>query len=210
MQGKMGTVLRQRRRMLQSPSETLVAIVIAAILSLLAASSNAAEHKIAEASRASEPATSAPSPRSAIPVEEIAMQATQVGDLLRGFTANLAPDLKIETIRRMAPELAVNTALELQNTTNIVKEQAALDPLETQQQIWQQIQLQFTAWLNVLTRRATKLQVALNQLAKLQETWTGSRDVQQSAKAPQSILQQIDTTLSAIEAAQQPHQAERI
>ena len=137
------------------------------------------------------------------------MQATQVGDLLRGFTANFAPDAEIDTIRRLAPELAVNSALELQNTTIILKEQAAFDTLETQQQIWQQRQLQFTAWLNVLTRRATKLQVALNQLAKLQETWTRTRDFQQSAKAPQSILQQIDTTLSAIEAAQQPHQAER-
>src|SRR5262249_21444180 len=209
MQGKMVTVLRQRRRLLQSPPETLVAIVIAAIVSLLPASSNAAEHKTAEASSASGPATSAPSPRSAIPVEEIAMQATQVGDLLRGFTANLAPDPEIETIRRMAPELAVNSALELQNTTHIVKEQAALDTLETQQQIWQQRQLQFTAWLNVLTRRATKLQFVLIQLAKHQETWTRTRDVQQSAKAPQSILQQIDTALAAIEAAQQPHQAER-
>src|SRR5262249_57706707 len=120
MQGKMGTVLRQRRRMLQSPSETLVAIVIAAILSLLAASSNAAEHKIAEASRASEPATSAPSPRSGIPVEEIAMQATQVGDLLRGFTANFAPDPEIETIRRMPPQLPVNTPFKLQHTPIIL------------------------------------------------------------------------------------------
>jgi potassium-dependent mechanosensitive channel len=209
MQGKMVTVLRQGRRLLQSPPQILVAIVIAAILSLLAASSNAAEHQTAEASKASEPATSPPSPRSAIPVEEIALQATQVGDLLRGFTANLAPDAEIDTIRRIAPELAVNTALELQNTTNILKEQPALDTLETQQQIWQQRQLQFTAWLNVLTRRATKLQVALNQLAELQETWTRTRNVQQSAKAPQSLLQQIGTTLSAIEAAQQPHQAER-
>src|SRR5215468_3408142 len=209
MQGKMVTVLRQGRRLLQFPPETLVAIVIAAIVSLLPASSNAAEHKTAETFSASEPAASVPSPRSAIPVEEIAMQATQVGDLLRGFTANLAPDPEIETIRRMAPELAVNTALELQNTTIILKEQAAFDTLETQQQIWQQRQLQFTAWLNVLTRRATKLQVALNQLAKLQETWTRTQDVQQSAKAPQSILQQIDTILSAIEAVQQPHQAER-
>src|SRR5262245_57171426 len=208
MQRKMVTVLRQGRRLLQSPPETLVAIVIAAILSLLAATSNAAEHKTAEASKASEPATSAPSP-SAIPVEEIAMQATQVGNLLRGVTANLAPDPEIDTIRRMAPELAVNTALELQNTTNIVKEQTAVDTLETQQQIWQQRQLQFTAWLNVLTRRATKLQVALNQLARLQETWTRTRDVQQSATAPNSILQQIDSTLEAIGAAQQPHQAER-
>jgi small-conductance mechanosensitive channel len=61
----------------------------------------------------------------------------------------------------------------------------------------------------VLTDRATKLQVALTQLKKLQETWARTRDAEESAKAPPPILQQIDTTLAVIEAAQQPHQAQR-
>jgi potassium-dependent mechanosensitive channel len=137
------------------------------------------------------------------------MQATQVGDLLRSFTTNLAPGSEIETIRQFVPQLSVDIALELKNTTNLLKEQPALETLEAQEQIWQQRQLQLTGWLNVLTRRATKLQVALTQLKTLQETWARTRDVEQSAKAPPSILQQIDVTLAAIEAAQQPHQAER-
>ena len=57
--------------------------------------------------------------------------------------------------------------------------------------------------------RATKLQIALTQLKKLQETWRKTRDTEESAKAPPAIAQQIDATLAAIEAAQQPHQALR-
>src|SRR5262249_52682454 len=131
MQREMHTVLWQRRRLLQSPPETLVTILLGAFLLLLSDPSNAAEQKSAEAAKI--PASPAPA---TIPVEEVATQATAVGNLIRGFATNLAPDTEIETIRRMAPEMADNIALELQNTTNIVKEQAAPDTLETQQQIW--------------------------------------------------------------------------
>jgi small-conductance mechanosensitive channel len=105
--------------------------------------------------------------------------------------------------------VSVDIALELKNTTNILQEQPSLETLQAQQEIWQQRQSQGTAWLKVLTDRATKLQVALTQLKKLQETWTRTRDAEESAKAPPPILQQIDATLAVIEAAQQPHQAQR-
>ena len=144
-----------------------------------------------------------------IPVEDVATQATAVGNLIRGFATNLAPDNEIEAIRAIAPQLGVDIDLELKSTKNILKEQPSLETLEAHQQIWQQRQAQLTAWLNVLTRRATKLQVALNQLKKLHETWARTRDAEQSAKAPPSILKQIDATLATIEAAEKPHQAER-
>ena len=144
-----------------------------------------------------------------IPVEEVATQATQVGDLIRGFAANVAPSSEIETIRKFLPQVSVDIALELKSTTNILKEQPSLETLQAQQEIWQQRQSQGTAWLKVLTDRATKLQVALTQLKKLQETWARTRDAEESAQAPPPILQQIDTTLAVIEAAQQPHQAQR-
>jgi potassium-dependent mechanosensitive channel len=203
MQGKMVTVLRQRRRLLQSPPETLVAFLLGAFLFLPSVSSNAAEQQSAEAAK------TPPPPLTTIPVEEVATQATQVGDLIRGFAANVAPSGEIETIRKFLPQVSVDIALELKNTTNILQEQASLETLQAQQEIWQQRQSQGTAWLKVLTDRATKLQVALTQLKKLHETWARTRDAEESAKAPPPILQQIDTTLAAIEAAQQPHQAQR-
>ena len=199
----MGTVLRQKRRMLQSPPETLVTILLGAFLFLPSVSGNAAEQKSAEAAK------TPPPPLTTIPVEEVATQATQVGDLIRGFAANVAPSSEIETIRKFLPQVSVDIALELKNTTDILKEQPSLETLQAQQEIWQQRQSQGTAWLKVLTDRATKLQVALTQLKKLQETWARTRDAEESAKAPPPILQQIDTTLAVIEAAQQPHQAQR-
>ena len=204
----MGTVLWQKRRLLQSPPETWLTILFAAFLSCLAVPGNAAEQKKPEASKP--PALRPPRhPTSVIPVEDVATQATAVGNLIRGFATNLAPDNEIEAIRAIAPQLGVDIDLELKSTTNILKEQPSLETLEAHQQIWQQRQPQLTAWLNVLTRRATKLQLALNQLKKLHETWARTRDAEESAKAPPSILTQIDATLATIEAAEQPHQAER-
>lgn len=52
----------------------------------------AAEQKTAETSNPAAPsgATTAPAPSPGIPLEEVAMQATQVENLIRGFATNLA------------------------------------------------------------------------------------------------------------------------
>ena len=205
----MRTVLCQRRPLFQSPPEISVALILSAFLFLLAGPGQTAEQKIADTSKATAAATQAPSSPSVIPVEEIAMQATQVGDLLRGFATDLAPSGDIQAIRSIAPQLAVDIELELKTTMTILKGEPALETLEAQQQVWQQRQLQLTDWLNALTRRATKLQVVLTQLKRLQETWSRTRDAEQSTNAPPSIRKQIDATLESIGAAQQPHQAER-
>ena len=94
--------------------------------------------------------------------------------------------------------------MELASTTNLLKEQPSLETLQAQQQLWQQKQQQLTAWLNVLTERATKLQNALNLLKKQQDRWARTRDAEQSANVPAPILSQIDATIAAIEAAQTP------
>src|SRR4029453_15186946 len=126
MQWKMGTVLRQRRRKLQSPPETLVTILLGAFLFLPSASGTAAEQRSAEAAK------TPPPPLSTNPVEEIATQATQVGDLIRGFAANVAPSSEIETIRKFLPQVSLDIALELKNTTNMLQEQASLETLQAQ------------------------------------------------------------------------------
>ena len=209
----MGTVLFSKRRLLRSPPGTSIIISLCTFILLWAFTATAAEQKTQDVTKTPAPATStvtpAPSPPSGIPVEEIAMQATQVGDLLRGFTTNLAPRREIETIQKFLPQISVDIGLEFKNTANILKEQPSLEMLQALEQIWQQRQSQLTAWLNVLTDRATKLQVALTQLKKLQETWTATRDAEEAAKTPPPILQQISATLAAIKAAQQPHQAQR-
>ena len=59
-------------------------------------------------------------------------------------------------------------------------------------------------WLNALTARASQLQEALDQLAHHQKAWTQTRAAAQASKAPGQVLQQIDATLAALEAAQRP------
>jgi potassium-dependent mechanosensitive channel len=188
-------------------------VTLAVFLFLSAIGGKAAEQKPTEAPKTPAPttptATLAPSSPPVIPVEEVAMQATQVGNLIRGFAKNVAASDEIETIRKFLPQISADTALELKSTTDILNEQPSLETLQAQEQIWQHKLSQLTEWLNLLTDRATKLQVALTQLKKLQETWTKTRDSEESAKAPPSIVQQIDTTLASIQAAQQPHQAQR-
>jgi len=181
------------------------AVLLVFLLSISVFPAKAAQQDVKEATKTPAPAaaaaTPAPPPSQGIPVEEIAMQATQVGDLIRGFAANLAPNSEVETIRKFVSQARLDIALDLKNTMNILKNQPALETLQAQEQIWQQRQTQLTGWLNVLTTRATKLQVALTQLKKLQETWTKTRDAAESDQAPAPIVQQIDATLAAIQAA---------
>ena len=91
-------------------------------------------------------------------------------DLLRALTGPLAPSAEIEAIRRNLPELRAQIDLDLPESARILRDQPTLDMLQSQQQMWQRRQLLSTAWLNVLTLRATLLQDALNRLADTRES----------------------------------------
>jgi potassium-dependent mechanosensitive channel len=175
-----------------------------------AVSGNPAEQGTADPSKTVGTPTPTTTPAAeTIPLEEVATQAIQVDNLIRGFTTNLADTSQVETIEKFLPEVRANLALELKSTTNILKEQPAVETLQSQADIWQQRQLQLTGLLNVLTDRTRKLRVALTQLKKLQETWSRTRDGEEAAKAPDPILQQINRTLAAIQAAQIPYETQR-
>jgi potassium efflux system protein len=194
----------QKCRLLRFPPATRLAILFAAFLLLLAVPGNAAEQKSPEAQK-----PSVPPPPAVIPVAEIATQATQVGNLIRGFATNLTPGSAIETIRKYLPEFSADIDLELASTTNLLKQQPSLETLQAQEQLWEQKQRQLTVWLNVLTERATRLQNALNLLQTQQDRWARTRDAEQSSNVPAPILSQIDATIAAIEAGQTPLQAQR-
>ena len=81
--------------------------------------------------------------------------------------------------------------------------------LQNQQQQWQILQVQTTAWLTLLTRRALELNQAQERLANLQKTWIQTRAAAQLSKAPDAILEQINASLANIDAAQTPLDAQR-
>jgi small-conductance mechanosensitive channel len=183
----------------------MVSGITTVLLLLLAAVPGTA----AAQTRAEPQNTPAPLPQTVIPVAEVATQATEVANLLRTLRAQVAPSPEITMIQKLLPEVSGNIDLELVATSNILQAQPTLEALQTQEQLWQRRQRQTTGWLHVLTERATHLQDVLHRLAGLRQTWTDTRAAAQLAQAPEPILQQIDATLSALEAAQTPLQAQR-
>ena len=151
----------------------------------------------------------AAAPPEVIPVAEIATRAMAVTELLNAISAKFASSPEIEKIKKSLPEISSNIDREAVRTVSILQQQPSLATLQTQQQLWQQIQLQATEWLNVLTQQATLLQDELDRLADLQKTWSSTRAAVQASKQPGPVLQQINSTLAAIAAAQAPLQAQR-
>jgi len=144
----------------------------------------------------------APPTSTAIPVAQVATRAAEVPALLRALTGPLAPSVEIEGIRKQLAELRAQIDLDLPEMVRVLRDQPTLDVLQAQQQKWQRRELLSTAWLNVLTQRATLLQDALNRLAEIRETWRRTRDQAKSSRAPGPILLQIDGVLAAIDAAE--------
>jgi len=157
------------------------------------------------------PSAAPASPASAaIPVAEVATRAAEVPGLLRALTEPLAPSAEIEAIRKGLPGLHQEIDEALGAGAVILQAEPTLNVLQTQQQAWQRRQLLTTTWLNVLTRRATRLQEALNHLSELRSTWRQTRKAAVASKAPGPILLEIDGALAAIDAAERPLDAQRI
>ena len=178
--------------------------LLTALLFISAAPANAAEPKTEEPTK-----TPAPAPLRAIPIEEIATRATEVSNLVSAFKTKLLPSPEIETIRKLVSQVSGNIDLEISATQNILKEQPTFELLQTQQELWRRRQVQLSGWLKLLTSRAAQLQDMLRQLADLEKIWTATRVAAEAAKAPASILEQIDATLAAIGATPAPLQEQR-
>ncbi|MGE5306019.1 MAG: mechanosensitive ion channel domain-containing protein [Alphaproteobacteria bacterium] len=208
---------------------TAISIVLALLLSLSAGSGKAAQQTPAvpaepvgskpgapepsaaapAATKAAAPQPAAPAPPAGIELADIATQSTEVSNLLQGLTAAAAPSARIENISRAIPDLSKHLDAQVAETRLTLEAEPSLETLQTLQQEWQRRELEPTAWLSILTQRATTLQSGLNQLAELQKTWSSTRASAQASKAPDPILQQIESTLTAIAAAQAKLQSER-
>ena len=150
----------------------------------------------------------AAAPAIAIPPAEVASRAMEATDLLRTFSSQLAPRPEIEKIRKSLPEVSSLIGQESADTVNVLQGQPALATLQAQQLMWQRRQLQITTWLSRLTKRAVELRGTLDRLSRERQTWIQTRDIARAGQAPGQILQQIETVLSAIDAAQTPLQVQ--
>ena len=158
------------------------------------------------AGRAEPPSPTAASP-ARISVAEIATRAAEVSNLLRSLTP--APSPRIETIEKRLPEARNKIDLELAASARILRGEPTMDMLQAHQLIWQQWRLQTGQWLSLLTQRATLLQNALGRLAETEKTWRETRDAAQASRAPDMLLEQIDTSLAAMASTRVALEAQR-
>lgn len=148
----------------------------------------------------------APSPAvpSAIPVADVATQATEVATLLQVLAQSLAPDSQVEMIGVSLPDVLHQYEHDEVETTNVLRRQPSLSILQTQREQWQKMRLKTMEWLTALTKRSNELQDALNRLTELQKLWMATFNDAKASKAPETILRQIDQTITAIKVAQAP------
>jgi potassium efflux system protein len=195
--------IRKPDRTLAFPLGTLAIAFVAGFLFMATVSAQAAEQKISEPQKP--PTQQAPA---AIPVAEVATRSTEVSNLLRTFNALLAPSPQIEMIAKQLSDTSRKIELEFSETKKVLQQQPALATLQTGQQLWEKRQLEMNHWLNLLTLHVTQLRDASNKLADLQKIWSQTQDTAKVSKAPGLILQQIDATITAIEAMQTPMQTQ--
>jgi len=191
-------------RLLRFLLGTVVVALVAAFLFLPVVFGATPEQETPEPAK-----TPAPPPSAAIPLAEVATRATEVQNLLRTLSTQLAPSPEIEMIRKRLPEVSELSAVELRWTMNVLRGQPTLETIQAQQELWQTRQLELSKRLNLLTQRATRLQEALSRLADLEKTWNQTLGDAQASKAPGPIIEEISAVLTALTETQKPLQAQR-
>ena len=140
----------------------------------------------------------------AIPLADVATQATTVSVYLGSISALSSFDTKVQEAVREFPQLAALIDRDKPGAFSMAREQPSLAKLQEIEQKWQARQQQLTQWLTVMTARANQLQSALDKIESLQKTWLLTRDAAQSAQVPSQVIQQIDEVLATLKSAKSP------
>jgi small-conductance mechanosensitive channel len=151
----------------------------------------------------------ASAPLAPIPIERISLSATAVARLLRGYATDLRPDGEVQDIRTALPVVSAELETELERGLRLLQDHPSLEGIQTQETLWQGRQHDLAAWLDFLTDRAARLQAALNRLDELGKTWALTQEAAQGGGDPAAVLQQIDSTVSAIAATVPLYRAQR-
>jgi small-conductance mechanosensitive channel len=139
-------------------------------------------------------------PPGAIPLAEVPMRTAEALDSLHSLKTYELPNPEIEAIKRALPEVIAQIGEELAWTKTMLQNQPTLFALQAKQAHWQQMQSKMAGWLNVATERGTQLQGALDRVEDLRKTWTRTLASARAANASGPVVQQIESTLTAIEA----------
>ncbi len=168
----------------------------------------ATQQKAPPAPGAEQKAQPPPAP-TAIPVPEIVKRAEEIAKLLRELEGLAAPGPAIDAIQARLPDVSARLGRELDATIETLKQEPASTILDRLAQPWQASRLELAGNVEVLTKRATQLENALDQMAGLRATWTQTRADARASRAPAAVVQRVDAVLTDIEATRTRLQAQR-
>jgi small-conductance mechanosensitive channel len=138
-----------------------------------------------------------------IPLGEVSLHATEALDFLQSLKTYELPNPEIEAIKSVLPEAIAQIRLELAGTKTMLQNQPTLFALQAMHEHWRQLQLKTAGWLKLTTERATLLRGALDRVADLRKMWTQTLGSVRVSNTSGPVVQQIESTLTAIEAMQQ-------
>src|SRR5206468_2466975 len=151
----------------------------------------------------------APQAPKAIPVPEIVKRADEVAKRLRETEELTAPRPAIDAIQARLPEVSGRLGPELESTIETLNAPPPGTIVERLQQSWQSRRRELIEYVEVLTKRATQLEAALDQLARLRANWTLTRSDAQASRAPAAVVERVDAVVADIEAMRARLQAQR-
>lgn len=143
-----------------------------------------------------------PKAMEAIPMGNVATLSTEVFDLLQTLNTQFDFDSEIQKSHKELPEIIRGMEMELERTRETLKDRPSLEKLQTEGKVWQKHQNDMEKRLTLYTERTTQMRAALIQLADLQKQWGHTLESARASEARETIFQQINTTLSAIEKTQ--------
>jgi small-conductance mechanosensitive channel len=146
-------------------------------------------------------------PAAVIPPAEIAAKASQATNLLVTLSTKYISGSQIDKVQKPFYEISHQIEQEYDDVSMTLQENPSLAALQTLHEVWQTRRERIDAWLQLLTERALDLKSVLDRLAGLKATWIQTQKSARDEKAPAETLQQIETVLNAIQAAQVPLQA---
>ncbi|MGO9689061.1 MAG: mechanosensitive ion channel family protein [Syntrophobacteraceae bacterium] len=141
-------------------------------------------------------------PSGVIPLGEVPMHSTEALDYLYSLKTYEIPTSEIKAIESALPETIKQIEQQLAWTKTMLQSQPTLFSLQAREAHWRQLQLKIAGWLKVTTEWATQLRGVLTRIEELRKMWTQTLASVQAANASGPVVQQIESTLTAIEAMQ--------
>src|SRR5207253_5804024 len=136
-----------------------------------------------------------------IPLPEVASRAERVMADLRQLDALLVRPPEVEAIERELPQVVVRVRERSEETTLGLAAAPSLTVLDVLVDGWEGVRQALLEWVDVLTRRATRLEEERQRVDGVVDRWRRARDDAREGKAPAAVMERVDSVPAALDGA---------